>query len=45
MKKKTLGLLGVFAISGSVLAGCGGAASNTGNTGDANCYNAYNIRA
>ena len=35
MKKKTMGLLGVFAISGSVLAGCGGAASNTGNTGDA----------
>ena len=35
MKKKTMGLLGVFAISGSVLAGCGGAASNNGNTGDA----------
>ena len=35
MKKKTVGLLGVFAISGSMLAGCGGAASNTGNTGDA----------
>ena len=35
MKKKTLGLLGVFAISGSVLAGCGGAAPSTGNTGDA----------